>query len=1244
MSLFSLISFGGKKNNISSKRVESRKLRLEALEDRQLLDAAAAAQLIEDSNQVLIVNTLEDVVDGNYDVLSLREAIEAVNTVGAEDVIIRFNVSGVTTESPGTITVNSALTIKSPVTIQGGNKIILDGGYRYSINEETGESTLQNTGDRIFDIRSTAGDVKLEKITLQNGHKGDQNGGAIYITSGNGGVPTLTLDYVTLQNNHAVGAGAILVKGANLIVDHSVFYNNSTNYHDNKGVAKLGPEAGALKAEESNYATANVIVRNTTFSENLSMYGGALLADSAEVTITNVIFDGNVASGTDKTKNSGGAVYSIDTKLNVSDSQFTGNVSNFTGGAIYFTGAEKVCSITNVNFDSNIAIGDKNSENNGGAIYFAEGTIGNINDSVFIGNTSHAYGGAVFVNGASVTSNNSNYTGNGAELAYGNKNYKTSNGGAVYVAGGTFTVNGGTFDGNVATENGGAINAAAGALTLNNGTFVNNGKTTSAEVKTKLGGAIYVAGGTVEANSGVYTANAATDDGGAVFVLNGTFSDVKGKFTQNVADRNGGAIYNSGTFTEVNGEFLSNSAASGGAVYNKDTVDVSTSSFSGNTATNGGAIYNVATSSDSSTTLTNVALTGNVATENGGAIYVESGTVSSKGGSSYANNGKEDGEITTVNGGAVYVANGTFSDEGSSFTINAATKYGGAVYVSNGAFASVDGKFEGNKATRGGAIANFSLNGTGVSFNGTTSFINNVATPLAGSNGSFGGAIYNVGAISMSVENGTTAFIGNKATDESGDPVVNESGLNGYSGGAIYNSTKGSKTGSITAKNVAFENNFAGKYGGAVSNFGTFNATNATFANNVASAGGAVQTSGTATFAGSTFTSNAALKSAYTLDGGTDFGGNGGAIFASGARKSVSISGTTTFTGNQAANAGGAIDYINGSLSFGSSDLVKFENNVARTVGGAIVAAGKIDFADGLSASSFNFTGNKATTIDVSGVDGTFHRGAENTQESSVTGFYAPTVAIACDVADQDIATIAETFFADPYVEENVYDRSLVDAFVSYKVAAYNKLSYADLASSFETDPNRILVEVTKGETVETSTLSRGGSLNLDAGYNVVRYCDGAYSSVNDADVYFRANIYVGSDSTSVSVSKINVEGIDLGGGDLPVGVTIQVRSDSNKPIAKWTLDWGDGTVNEIANYGFTCNAYHVYGKGTEATTYSLTISTTDEKNVTTTYDGVAAEFHVPKAESSDSTDGSGSVLDADFFSDLELVDELFED
>ena len=140
----------------------------------------------------------------------------------------------------------------------------------------------------------------------------------------------------------------------------------------------------------------------------------------------------------------------------------------------------------------------------------------------------------------------------------------------------------------------------------------------------------------------------------------------------------------------------------------------------------------------------------------------------------------------------------------------------------------------------------------------------------------------------------------------------------------------------------------------------------------------------------------------------------------------------------------------------------------------------------------------------------------------------------------------------------------------------------------------------------------------------------------------FRANVFVDSDSTSLSVSKIDVEGIDLGGGDLPVGVTIQVRSTTNTPIASWSLDWGDGTVDEIANYGFTCNAYHVYSKGVEAQTYALKITALDERgNAVVSFDDeeAATKFYVPKQES-----GSGAVLDVDFFSDLELVDELFED
>ncbi|MBR4752570.1 MAG: fibronectin type III domain-containing protein [Thermoguttaceae bacterium] len=1114
--------------------------------------ATASAKTNPKEGFVLLVNTLDEcsygykndsahtlrwTYDYNDDVVSLREAIQYAQSKNIEDPVIKF-----ASNLSGTITLWDTLTINKPITIDGGNRIILDGNEGIDSRLKYNQEEVGFNAHRMFTISSNTSGVELKNITLQNvntvnGSSGNL-GGVIYLRNN----AEATLTNVTVKNNtvfHSAIANEVKSNvgyPAVLTVVDCAFDNNdggSTN-------------AGAIQITD---ATLNV--KGGSFSGNAGSSGGAIWVERAQIMIDGTTFDSNKATGqvaeSPKTevKNGGGAVYAVDSTISVVNAEFDGNLSTRQGGAIRLVGDASVCTVENTTFRSNQNNG-ANSESVGGAIYVEAGSL-DVSGSTFeynAANVKGAGGGAIYVAGGTLASESGTlgtFTGNTA-----------AKGGAIYVAiaqnGGDVEVKGGSFEGNVANE-GGAIYVYSGPFAAANSSFEAN--------EAKDGGAIYVG---ANYTSSVYSAPTVSIDAVA--------------FSENVAENNGGALY----------------------VW-KGTVAVNGGAFEENEATNGGALYNV-----SDTTLTKAVMSSNSAD----------------------------------NGGAACAAGGTINVDGASFNGNVATKYGGAAYVLADAKLVVNGAqnaalLSGNKATRGGAIANY-----GTVEIDAASFTGNVATPMAGTSGSFGGALYNTGTVTIGANSGTTTFDGNKATHEEGTPVVKDGVLNGYSGGAIYNSK-----GTIIADNVTFTGNFAGKYGGAISNFAEIT-IKGTFENNVAAVGGAVQSSGTAILDGCSFAGNTALKAKSPVGAGSvDFGGNGGAIFASGSGKSVTITGATTFDGNQAANAGGAIDYISGSLAFNGGQTT-FKNNVARAVGGAVVAAGKVDFTGGVSSDSFAFSGNKAATIAVDTVNGAFHVAGETGQTAA--GFYAPNVAITCDVRDEDIRTIATSFFTedDAYVDaaEGKFNRENVDTFIRYKATSANTLKFADLKDSFDVAPRIIYVTVERdGELVtsEPIALTSSGSVNLEDGYNVVRY-----SADKTFETFFRMNV-MADGSTSLSVSKIDVEGLNLGGGDLPVGVAIQLRSSvaNPSPAASWKLSWGDGKEDTINNYGLVCNAYHVYDKGDENVAYSLTITTIDSNGAESVYEN-AAQFYVAKRSS---TDDSGAKLDAEevFFADLDLVDELFD-
>lgn len=319
--------------------------------------------------------------------------------------------------------------------------------------------------------------------------------------------------------------------------------------------------------------------------------------------------------------------------------------------------------------------------------------------------------------------------------------------------------------------------------------------------------------------------------------------------------------------------------------------------------------------------------------------------------------------LSTSRGGGVYVlGGGSFTAQNTRF-VNNYGKYGGGVYIlTDGSFTGVDVVFDSNKSERG---AGFWTKGA-ISISGASSFIYNIATSDA-SNGSFGGGFYAGGDAVVSIAstdaNTPIVFRGNQATAET-TPVAPNGVLSGYSGGAIYITG----TSAVAVENVSFDDNFAGKYGGAISTFSTFTANRCVFTNNVASSGGAVQITGTTNLVDCSFSGNVALKSKYFLTG-TDRGGNGGAIFAGGTGTDATISGSTFFIGNQAENSSGAIDFIDGAFAFGPTSQTIFTNNVATLFGGAVAASGAFTLA---GKPIFGFSGNTNDVVDVESVNAIF--------------------------------------------------------------------------------------------------------------------------------------------------------------------------------------------------------------------------------------------------------------------------------
>jgi predicted outer membrane repeat protein len=259
------------------------------------------------------------------------------------------------------------------------------------------------------------------------------------------------------------------------------------------------------------------------------------------------------------TTESGGGVYSAGTSLTIIGSTFSGLVGSSVTGAAIDTSATTT-TITGSHFNGNSAL------------------------------TSGYYGGAIVVNGGTVTIDSSDFSNNSA---YG--------GGAIYGAAGTLTVTNSTLSSSSTTSaSGGAIRwASAGLLTVRLSTFIDDTSVSS-------GGAIAVltGNGSLLVDQTGFQDNIATgQNGGAISVTSTgavtvTSSQFYGNRT-NGASKNGGAIRVSGggvSDVTITGSIFDLNAATyhGGALSLEscDQVSIKDDTFTDNSTTNeaGGAV------------------------------------------------------------------------------------------------------------------------------------------------------------------------------------------------------------------------------------------------------------------------------------------------------------------------------------------------------------------------------------------------------------------------------------------------------------------------------------------------------------------------------------------------------------------------------------------------------------------------------------------------------------------------------
>ena len=456
---------------------------------------------------------------------------------------------------------------------------------------------------------------------------------------------------------------------------------------------------------------------------------------------------------------------------------------------------------------------------------------------------------------------------------------------------------------------GGVLASGSGNLTVFGGEYSGNIATGDG------GGAIYSASGNLNVSGGTIfdgnIANGASGSGGAIFNDGGTANVNNATFTANEANRAGGAIEIAG------GDLFLTDILADGNIAGPD----------GSAAPgNGGALH--VTAGDL-VVVADSTITNNFAALEGGGLWNQVSTRLIVNDTTFENNiangdgsfFDDDPDGTAGRGGAIFNNGGSLIVNASIFNDNAANGTGGR----GGAIFSVDGRvlvqdgseFSDNESlTAGGAIAliDGEFFDTGSTF---TSNSTGVSDPAVTGNG---GAFHIAGT-------GISAFTGTQFVQ------------NGVSsqGGAVWNSA----TSSTFFTDVTFSENGSGSRfilndgGGAIFNDGgNVTVNNSEFRNNRARSGD----------------------------------GSGGAIFSVDGR--ILVFGSSVFTGNESARAGGAIELIDGEFFDTNSTYVGNETGVFQPFDDqdeppASLGNGGAFHITGTATAAFNgteFTGNTAAS------------------------------------------------------------------------------------------------------------------------------------------------------------------------------------------------------------------------------------------------------------------------------------------
>ena len=387
---------------------------------------------------------------------------------------------------------------------------------------------------------------------------------------------SLTLEKITVQNNHACVVNMAQTESNILTINNSTFNNNGNNGEEGSPGSAIVSKVGSVE------------ITNSVFSGNKAKeYGGAIRKENGSLTINGSKFTNNAAGV------NGGAIWGNGTSITLNNgTEITNNTAAKNGGGLNI---DKCTLIVNegVSISNNKAA----DEDGGGIRAVGEKTSITIKGGTIGKNTSGRDGGGVYVNwegsqmtitGGAITQNECSGYGGGVYINGGSskldmsggtigKNKSNGEGGGVWGWNSDITITGpARIDGNTSGDTGGGVYAGCAfdqnyTLTIRDAVISNN--TTE-----KQGGGIGIKGNvTAIMESGTISGNTANDrnfypdspddhpwntGGGGVYSTDETvFIFKNGTIENNLSEGSGGGIFAGGSIFEMTGGIVQNNIA-----------------------------------------------------------------------------------------------------------------------------------------------------------------------------------------------------------------------------------------------------------------------------------------------------------------------------------------------------------------------------------------------------------------------------------------------------------------------------------------------------------------------------------------------------------------------------------------------------------------------------------------------------------------------------------------------------------